>query len=81
MDILDAGPDVNKQLRYHCVAMSEDGKMASGNPPTFGTGSSLAERAANDSGRTSRLEERIAAVKCGSEELQERTVDHEKGAT
>ena len=31
VDILDAGPDAG-QLRYHCVAKSEDGKMATGNP-------------------------------------------------
>ncbi len=57
------------------------GNLVSRYSPTFGTGSSLAERAANDSGRTARLEERIAAVKCGSEELQERTVDHENRGT
>lgn len=32
VSILDAGPDENPQLRYHCVARSEDGKMATGNP-------------------------------------------------
>jgi hypothetical protein len=32
VSILDAGPDVNPKLRYHCVARSEDGKMATGNP-------------------------------------------------
>ena len=31
VDILDAGPD-EPQLRYHCVARSEDGKRATGNP-------------------------------------------------
>ncbi len=32
VSIFDAGPDVNPQLRYHCVAKTEDGKMATGNP-------------------------------------------------
>ena len=32
VDILDAGPDLDPKLRYHCVARSEDGKMATGNP-------------------------------------------------
>ena len=32
VSILDAGPDEKPQLRYHCVARSEDGKMATGNP-------------------------------------------------
>jgi hypothetical protein len=40
--------------------------------PIFGTGSSLAERAAHDIGRTPRLEERIAAIGCGIEAIQER---------
>jgi len=31
VDILDAGPDEPK-LRYRCIAKSEDGKMATGNP-------------------------------------------------
>ena len=30
--ILDAGPDVNPSFRYSCVARSEDGKIATGNP-------------------------------------------------
>ena len=32
VEILDAGPDVNPNIRYHCVAKTEDGKMATGNP-------------------------------------------------
>ena len=40
--------------------------------PIFGTGSSLVERAANDSGRTPRLEVRIAAIGCGIEAIQGR---------
>ena len=32
VSILDAGPDEKPQLRYRCVAKSEDGKMATGNP-------------------------------------------------
>ncbi len=40
--------------------------------PTLGTGSSLAKRAANDTGRTPRLEERIAAIGCGIEAIQGR---------
>jgi hypothetical protein len=32
ISILDAGPNENPLLRYHCVARSEDGKMATGNP-------------------------------------------------
>ncbi len=32
VDILDAGPDVNPNMRYHCVAKTEDGKLATGNP-------------------------------------------------
>ncbi len=39
---------------------------------TVGTGSSLAERAASDTGRTPRLEERIAAIGCGIEAIQGR---------
>ena len=30
--ILDAGANSPAHLRYHCVARSEDGKQASGNP-------------------------------------------------
>lgn len=30
--ILDAGPDGDPQLRYRCVATTQDGKMATGNP-------------------------------------------------
>ncbi|MHC4538052.1 MAG: hypothetical protein ACYS6K_29335 [Planctomycetota bacterium] len=32
VNILDAGPDVNPSFRYFCVAKSEDGKVATGNP-------------------------------------------------
>ena len=32
VSILDAGPDVNPQIRYHCVAKAEEDKMATGNP-------------------------------------------------
>jgi hypothetical protein len=32
VEILDAGSDVNPELRYQCVARTKDGKMASGNP-------------------------------------------------
>ncbi len=31
VDILDAGPN-RPELRYTCIAQSEDGKMATGNP-------------------------------------------------
>lgn len=31
-EILDAGSDVDPQLRYQCVARTSDGKMATGNP-------------------------------------------------
>ncbi len=30
--IFDAGEDVDPQLRYRCTAMTQDGKMATGNP-------------------------------------------------
>lgn len=40
--------------------------------PIFGTGSSLAKRAANDCRRTPRLEERIAAIGCGLKAIQGR---------
>ena len=32
VSILDAGPDERPELRYHCVARSEDGRIATGNP-------------------------------------------------
>jgi hypothetical protein len=32
VEILDAGLDVNPELRYQCEARTEDGKMATGNP-------------------------------------------------
>ncbi len=32
VNILDAGPDVNQSFRYFCIAKSEDGKIATGNP-------------------------------------------------
>jgi hypothetical protein len=32
VEILDAGSDVDSQLRYHCIARTEDGKVATGNP-------------------------------------------------
>lgn len=32
VEILDAGPDVDPQLRYQCIAKTKDGKTATGNP-------------------------------------------------
>jgi len=32
VQILDAGSDVNPELRYQCVARTKDGKMVTGNP-------------------------------------------------
>ena len=32
VEILDAGPDVDPQRRYQCVATTKDGKIATGNP-------------------------------------------------
>jgi hypothetical protein len=32
VEILDAGPDVDHGLRYHCKATSERGKLATSNP-------------------------------------------------
>lgn len=32
VEIYDAGPDVDEDLRYSCAAHSDDGKVASGNP-------------------------------------------------
>ena len=49
--------------------------------PIFGTGSSLAERAASDIGRTPRLEERIAAIGCGIEAIQGRASDGKNRGT
>ena len=32
VEIWDAGPDVEKESRYHVMAIAEDGKKATGNP-------------------------------------------------
>jgi hypothetical protein len=32
VELYDAGPDSDPQLRYHCVAKTDTGKSASGNP-------------------------------------------------
>jgi hypothetical protein len=32
VDMLDAGQSVDPNLRYHCVARSDDGRTATGNP-------------------------------------------------
>jgi hypothetical protein len=44
---------------------------------TFRSGGSLSERAQNEHARFPSLEERIRAIKCGIEEVQGRTSDHE----
>jgi hypothetical protein len=32
VEIHDAGPDVTPELRYSCMALTEDGRFATGNP-------------------------------------------------
>lgn len=32
VEILDAGPNANPNLRYHCTARADDGRTATGNP-------------------------------------------------
>jgi hypothetical protein len=32
VEILDAGPNANQNLRYHCMAKADDGRSATGNP-------------------------------------------------
>jgi hypothetical protein len=32
VEILDAGPHANQNLRYHCMAKADDGRTATGNP-------------------------------------------------
>jgi hypothetical protein len=32
VEVLDAGPNANPSLRYHCMASADDGRTATGNP-------------------------------------------------